>query len=75
MLFKTRLWRGLIVVFTFVLSIAIMAAIILEQFRTSIDNLTGSHSEVIETTDGDNLFKEFVPPAEVLNADGTGKFQ
>ena len=72
MLFKTRLWRGLIVVFTFVLSIAIMAAIILEQFRTSIDNLTGSHSEVIETTDGDNLFKEFVPPAEVLNADGTG---
>ena len=72
MLRQNKLWRGLTVFFTFVLSIAIMAAVILEQFRTAIDNLTGSKSEILETSDGESSFKDFTPPADVLNADGTG---
>lgn len=68
-----RLWRGLAVVFIIILSFAIVAAVVFEDNRAAIDNLTGSRSEVIESDTGSGkMYTAFTPPEEVLNKDGSG---
>lgn len=67
MIEKIRLWRGLVLVFAVLLSIAIAAAIVLESFRSQIDNFLGTRSEVIESTDDGTLYSAFTPPEDVLN--------
>ena len=75
MIEKIRLWRGLVLVFAVLLSIAIAAAIVLESFRSQIDNFLGTRSEVIESTDDGTLYSAFTPPEDVLNEDGSGNSQ
>ena len=75
MIEKIRLWRGLVLVFAVLLSIAITAAIVLESFRSQIDNFLGTRSEVIESTDDGTLYSAFTPPEDVLNEDGSGNSQ
>lgn len=71
---KSTLWRGLTAIFTFVFVLSIMLGTIAEAYKATIDTALGTKSEsfVSDSTEADPLYNKFTPPAEVLNADGTG---
>ncbi len=71
---KTGLWRGLTSLLCFILAISIILGNVLEANAGTIDTYLGTLSEefVSENTPDDPLYDKFTPPAEFLNADGTG---
>lgn len=71
---KKALWRGLTSLFTFIFAFAIIAGVIAESYKATIDTALGTLSEsfVSENTESDPLYNKFVPSPEVLNEDGTG---
>lgn len=71
---KKALWRGLTGVFAFLLSFSLIARTIAEAYSVTIDTALGTQSTafVSENTPEDPLYDKFTPPAEYLNADGTG---
>mgnify|MGYP001052389320 CR=1 FL=1 len=71
MLFKRGLWRGLTYVFTFVLILSIMVGVLLETFRTFVDEIFKTQSEQI-VVEGGATYSHFKPDERYLNADGTG---
>lgn len=72
-LFNKTVWKGLAYIFAFLLAFSITVACVLETFRTPVDMALGTVSEITVADENDeNVFKAFTPPAELLNADGTG---
>lgn len=71
-MFKKTLWQGLTMVFVFLLSVCILAAVLLETYRTAVDLALGTTSETLESDDTGELYSTFTPPAELLNSDGSG---
>ncbi len=57
---------------TFVLSVSVIVGSTLESFSSTIDTALGTQSEMMVTDDQDAVYDKFTPPAELLNADGTG---
>jgi len=51
---STRLWRGLTLVFAFLLAVCMTAGNILETYRTSVDAFYNTRSQVVVTTDGED---------------------
>ncbi len=76
MLAKTKrgLWRGLAALMVFVLCLSLTAGSIMEANAGTIDTALGTVSSgfVSEQNAGNPLYDKFSPPAEYLNADGTG---
>lgn len=69
---KKALWQGLSFVFAFLLSFAVIAALILESFRSAVDGAFGELSEVMVSSDDGTLWTAYPPPKDVLTADGKG---
>ncbi len=71
---KRGLWRGLTALLVFVLCISMTLGNILEANAGTVDNALGTTSKqfVSENSADDPLYDKFLPPAEYLNADGTG---
>lgn len=57
---------------TFMLSVSVIVGNTLESFSSTIDTALGTQSEMMVTDDKDAVYDKFTPPAELLNADGTG---
>lgn len=72
MLFKKHLWRGLTYVFSFVLVFSIMIGVLLETFRTAVDEFFKTQSEQIVIDEGVEKYNRFKPDERYLNSDGTG---
>lgn len=70
---KKGLWRGLSYVFSFALIFSILAASLLESFRTVIDGALGTVSEVVTSEDDGTRYSTFVPDDEYLVKDASGK--
>lgn len=51
---KTNIWRGLALVFALLLTISVLAANILETYRTSVDAFVGTRSQQTVTEASDN---------------------
>lgn len=71
-MFKRTLWQGLTTLLVFLLAVFILAAILLETYRTAVDLALGTTSETLESDDTGELYSTFTPPAELLNSDGSG---
>lgn len=56
-----KLYRGLLCVFAFLLSIVILASILLEENRIMVDETLKTHSNLTITTDEGDLYSAFVP--------------
>lgn len=69
------IWRGLTVTFTAFLSIAVVAALVMEQNRGEIDGFFNTHSSVVISDDDGSLYTAYTPDSEYLNEDGTGNSQ
>lgn len=71
---KKALSRGFTTLFTFIFALTIIAGVVAESYKATIDTALGTLSEtfVSEDTEADPLYDKFQPSAEVLNADGTG---
>ena len=52
MLKKTGLWRGLTLIFAFMLAVSMVGGSILEMYRTSVDAFFNTRSQVVVTTKG-----------------------
>jgi len=72
MLFKKRLWRGLTNVFAFVLILSIMLGVLLETYRTTVDEFFHTQSEQIVVEGDVEKYTRFTPDERYLNADGSG---
>jgi len=71
---KKALWRGLTSLMCFILCLSIIIGQVLEANAATIDTNLGTVSEefVSDNTPENPLYDKFTPPAELLNADGTG---
>ena len=71
---KRGLWRGLTALLVFVLSVSMVLGGVLEANAGTIDTALGTVSSgFVSQQDANNpLYDKFTPPAEYLNADGTG---
>ena len=71
---RKGLWRGLTSATCFTLSLSMVLGNVLEANAGTIDTYLGTTSEVFvsENTTDNPLYNKFTPPAELLNADGTG---
>ncbi len=69
------IWRGLTVAFTAFLSIAVVAAVVMEQNSGEIDGFFNTHSSVVISNDDGTLYTAYTPDSEYLNEDGTGNSQ
>ena len=71
---KRGLWRGLTALMVFVLSVSMVLGGVLEANAGTIDTALGTVSSgFVSQQDANNpLYDKFTPPAEYLNADGTG---
>ncbi len=69
---KTNIFRGMAALSAFMLSISTIVGSTLESFSSTIDTALGTQSEMMVTDDTDAVYDRFTPPAELLNADGTG---
>ncbi len=69
-----RLWRGFTALFTFVFVLTLVLSWIASGYIGVIDTALGTTSEIFVSEDSANdpLYDKFTPPAEYLNADGTG---
>lgn len=71
---RKGLWRGVASLTCFTLSLSLILGNVLEANAGTIDTYLGTASEVFvsDNTEENPLYDKFVPPAEVLNADGSG---
>ena len=71
---RKGLWRGVASLTCFTLSLSLILGNVLEANAGTIDTYLGTASEVFvsDNTDENPLYDKFTPPAEVLNADGSG---
>lgn len=54
MFHKTNFWRGLALVCALLLSVSVMAGIILEDYRTSVDAFVGTRSQEMVTEESED---------------------
>ena len=47
---STRVWRGLTLIFAFMLAVSMVGGSILETYRTSVDAFFNTRSQVVVTT-------------------------
>ena len=74
MLFKKSLWQGLTFVFAILLSVVITVAIVLEAFRSTVDQALDTRSSMtVSDGDGSDVYSLFTPPDELVNKDADGK--
>lgn len=74
MFFKKSIWKGLTFVFAIFLSVVITAAIVLETFRTTVDQALDTRSSMTVSDGGDeDLYSFFTPPDELVNKNADGK--
>lgn len=71
---KRALWRGLGGIMCFTLGFSLILGQVLEANSAAIDTYLGTASEVLssENNEKNPLYDKFTPPAELLNADGSG---
>ncbi len=72
MFHKKALWHGLTYFFAFLLAFAVTVAIVLEQFRTNVDEFFGTRSQLLVSEDDGSLYTTYTPDSKYLNSDGTG---
>ncbi len=58
-------------IFVMLLALSIVTSIVMEQYNTRIDAVLGTRSEVLFTEETETAFNHFIPPEDVLNADGS----
>ncbi len=71
---KSLVMRGLTALFTFAFALSMALGTIVETYKATLDTFMGTQSEmtVSENSEAEPLYKNFTPPEEVLNEDGTG---
>lgn len=72
MFLKKSLWHGLTYLFAFLLAFAVIVSLVLEQFRTNVDEFFNTRSELLVSEDDGTLYSTYKPEDKYLNADGTG---
>ena len=72
MLKNKALWKGLVSVFCFFLSLSIILGGVLEANAGTIDTYLGTKTTVTVLGDGDSAYEYFTPDEQFLNEDGTG---
>lgn len=70
---KKSLWQGLAFVFAILLSVAVTVAVVLESFRSTIDEKLGTRSSMMVSEGEGDLYSVFTPPDEYVNKDAEGK--
>ena len=71
---KKGLWRGLAGLTCFTLGLSLVLGNVLEANAAAIDTYLGTTSTVLASENDENnpLYDKYTPPAELLNADGSG---